>query len=344
MLKKLAYRTMTPFQGGLSPTTPKSTAVPLFGDTPSLLDISMGNRGGGNDIHERGSWGTGEDVDKSYREDGDLYRVDDKIKAVMQRLRARPKTRKESWVLEGVNGKEQVFDTYGSLQRFLRTNGLPFNRVRVRIAQQDKVNVVNHASDSTVMVKSISSKSGTMEIGSGFHIGGGLYVTCAHVIKRYNKYQQSSGSIQENDSQILISRGEEEGSASLVASDFGLDLAIIKSDMLSDVLTLEGAIVPQGAEVFAVGSPRGYENNISSGIVGGNNRDVFDYANAPKFTFTDANVLPGNSGGPLVLYDNGSVIGMMSLIVGADGLYGLNAALPASYIISFLKENGISLK
>ena len=338
MLTKIAYRTTTPFQGGLSPTTPKSTGVPLFGDTPSLQELSFG-QGRSNDLHGRGSWGEGEDVDKSYKSQGDDYRNDLKVKEIIERLRGRPKTRKERWVLEGSDGKEQEFSSQDSLQRYLRQNGLSFNRVRTRIAQQEKIDVVGQASNATVMVRSVSGKTNSMEIGSGFHIGNGLYVTCAHVIKRYNKYEQSSGSILENDAEILLSRNDEESYGVLIASDFRLDLAVIKSEMKSEILDLEVRDIPSGVEVFAVGSPRGYENNISAGIVGSTNRDVFDYPEAPKFTFTDANVLPGNSGGPLVMYDTGSVIGMMSLIVGAEGLYGLNAALPSKYILEFLKEN-----
>lgn len=339
MVQKTAYRTATPFQGGLSPSTPKSTAVPLFGDTPSLQELSFGANPKGNDIHGRGSWGTGDDVDKSYREEGSDYRVDDKIKSILNSLRSRQKTRKEYWVLEGGDGKEEKFDSYGSLQRYLRQNGLSFNRVRMRVAQQEKVDVISRASDATVMIKSISQETDMMEIGSGFHIGNGIYVTCAHVIQRYNKFEKSSGSIVNNNSQIILSRNEVEAEGILLASDLGLDLAIVKSAMESEILVLEPKLAPSGADVFVVGSPRGYENNVSSGIIGSNDRDVFDYPNAPKFTFTDANVLPGNSGGPLVMYGDGSVIGMMSLIVGAEGLYGLNAALPANYIINFLKDN-----
>lgn len=340
MFSKLAYRTTTPFQGGLSPTTPKSTGVPLFGDTPSLQELSFG-QGKGNDLHGRGSWGEGDDVDKSYKEQGDDYRVDIKIKDIINRLRSRPKSRKEKWVLEDTEGKEQEFSSQFALQRYLRQNGLSYNRVKTRVAQVEKINVVTQSAAATVMIRSVSGKTNTMEIGSAFHIGNGLYVTCAHVIKRYNKYELSSGSILDNDSEILLSRNDEEAYGQLVASDLGLDLAIVKSGMKSETLVLVPKEVSSGAEVFAVGSPRGYENNISSGIIGGNDRDVFSYPGAPKFTFTDANVLPGNSGGPLVSYDTGEVVGMMSLIVGAESLYGLNAALPSKYILKFLKESGL---
>lgn len=341
MFSKIAYRTTTPFQGGLSPTTPKSTGVPLFGDTPSLQDLSFGG-GSKNDLHGRGSWGEGEDVDKSYREQGDDYRVDVKIKDIINRLRSRPKSRKEKWILEDASGKEKEFSSHFELQRYLRQTGLSFNRVRTKIAQVETADVVNQALSATVMIRSVSRETNSMEIGSGFHIGNGLYLTCAHVIKKYNKYEVSNGGIIGEDTEILLSRGENEAYGSVVASDLGLDLAVVKSGLESETLVLEYKDISSGAEVFAVGSPRGYENNISAGIIGGKDRQVFNYSGAPTFTFTDANVLPGNSGGPLVSYDTGSVIGMMSLIVGAEGLYGLNAALPSKYILSFLKDNGLA--
>ncbi len=339
-IKSVAYRTTTPFQDGLSPTTNRSTAVPLFGDTPSLQDLSFGS-GQKNDIHGRGSWGVGEDVDSSYREQGDDYRVDAKINALLKKLMFRPKKKTEHWILEDSKGGALDFDDYKELQEYLRKGNIPFSRIRMRMAQQEKVDVVSIATMATVMVQSSLRGSNSMEVGAGFHIGGGIYVTCAHVIKRYNKYEQSSGSIEEKDIQISLLRDGLEMEGVLLASDFALDLAIVKSDFQSETIELESQKLPSGAEVFVIGSPRGYENNVSSGIISSNDRDVFEYPNAPKFVFTDANVLPGNSGGPLVSYEGGKVIGMMSLIVGAEGLYGLNAALPSNYILRFLKEKQI---
>ena len=340
MFQKITYRTTMPFQGGLSPTTPKSTAVPLFGDTPSLQDLSSGSTMK-NDLHGRGSWGNGEDIDHSYRSEGDDYRRDDKVNSILKKLTGRPRKKRERWILESVSGQDMEFDDYKEMQTYIRKNSLPFNRIRMRIAQQNRMDVVSKAIASSVMIQSSVIGSNSMEIGAGFHIGDGLYVTCAHVIQRYNKYEKSSGEIGDNNLRIVLIRDDLEVSGTLLASDFALDLAVVKSDMPSETLDLEGKSTPSGIDVFAVGSPRGYENNVSSGIVSGNDRPVFDYPNAPLFTFTDANVLPGNSGGPLVLYDKGTVIGMLSLIVGAEGLYGLNAALPASYILRFLKDKKI---
>lgn len=90
------------------------------------------------------------------------------------------------------------------------------------------------------------------------------------------------------------------------------------------------------SDVIAVGSPKGYENNVSESIVGGKDRIVFFFEGAPEYIFTDAQVLPGNSGGPLIELDTGTVINMMSLIIPAEGLYGLNAALPVERIRAML--------
>jgi S1-C subfamily serine protease len=59
--------------------------------------------------------------------------------------------------------------------------------------------------------------------------------------------------------------------------------------------------------------------------------------------FTDAKILPGNSGGPLVSLSDGKAIGMIEIIVGEDAPYGLNAAIQSEYLISAVKGMGIQI-
>jgi serine protease DegS len=130
--------------------------------------------------------------------------------------------------------------------------------------------------------------------------------------------------------------------AKLSKIDFKIDVAIVKtyeSDIGASVLNFKpSSDVLIGTRVFTVGSPSGFENNVTEGILSSRDRTVFKHTGAPKYLFTDAHVLPGNSGGALISETDGKVIGMMALIVSGIGLYGLNAAIPSEYLMDFAGE------
>lgn len=94
------------------------------------------------------------------------------------------------------------------------------------------------------------------------------------------------------------------------------DLALLKLDnYATPFLTLASQKYPkQGAKVFAIGSPLGITDSLTSGIITKASRDAL---------FTDTQILPGNSGGPLINTD-GKVIGVNTAVLAqnrnADGL------------------------
>ena len=187
-----------------------------------------------------------------------------------------------------------------------------------------------------------SSVGDSTEIGAGFCLGNGIFVTCAHAVQRYDKFnmpKETGASLRA----ITVGREDEASPAEILRVDYQKDLAILKSGMDAQALELgDSSKLQQGDRVFAVGSPRGFENNVSDGIISGLDRAVFWYEGAPRYIFTDAQVLPGNSGGPLLTYDDGKVVGVVSMIVGADkGLYGLNAAIPSIHVLKILKDIGV---
>jgi len=79
--------------------------------------------------------------------------------------------------------------------------------------------------------------------------------------------------------------------------------------------------------VVAIGSPFGFENSVSAGIVSAKGRSLPGDAYVP-FIQTDVAVNPGNSGGPLFNLA-GEVIGINSQIYSRSGGYqGLSFAIP----------------
>jgi len=80
--------------------------------------------------------------------------------------------------------------------------------------------------------------------------------------------------------------------------------------------------------VIAIGSPFGFENSVSAGVVSGVHRALPGGQMTP-FIQTDVAVNPGNSGGPL-LNAAGQVVGVNSQIYSRSGGYmGLSFAIPA---------------
>jgi serine protease Do len=82
-----------------------------------------------------------------------------------------------------------------------------------------------------------------------------------------------------------------------------------------------------GEWVVAIGSPFGFENSVSAGIVSAKSRSLPD-SNYVPFLQTDVAVNPGNSGGPLFNLA-GEVIGINSQIYSrTGGFQGISFAIP----------------
>ena len=132
--------------------------------------------------------------------------------------------------------------------------------------------------------------------------------------------------------------------AKIIGVDVRTDVALIK---------IEGSNLPVvpignpekakvGSWVAAIGSPFGFENSISAGIISAKGRTLPDESFVP-FIQTDVAVNPGNSGGPLFDID-GNVIGINSMIYSRTGGYmGVSFAIPidiAMNVADQLQANG----
>ena len=83
-----------------------------------------------------------------------------------------------------------------------------------------------------------------------------------------------------------------------------------------------------GDKVVAIGSPFGFDNTVTSGIISALNRDIME-SPLDDYIQTDAAINHGNSGGPL-LNMAGEVIGMNSIIFApTQGFAGLAFAIPS---------------
>jgi serine protease Do len=130
--------------------------------------------------------------------------------------------------------------------------------------------------------------------------------------------------------------------AKIIGRDPKTDLALIKIPASSDLSPIkfgDSEKIKVGEWVIAIGSPFGFEQTITAGIISGKGR-VIGAGPYDDFLQTDASINPGNSGGPLINL-KGEVVGINTAII-KNG-YGIGFAIPvnlAKGIISQLKTSG----
>ena len=169
-------------------------------------------------------------------------------------------------------------------------------------------------------------------LGSGFIIStDGYILTNAHVVEAADEIN-----VKLND--------KREFKAKVIGSDKRTDIALIKIDAtgLPAVKFGDPNRLKVGEWVIAIGSPFGFENSVTAGIVSAKGRSL-PQENFVPFIQTDAAVNPGNSGGPLFNM-RGEVVGINSQIYSrTGGFMGLSFSIPidvANDIATQLKTGG----
>lgn len=156
-----------------------------------------------------------------------------------------------------------------------------------------------------------------MGSGSGFIISDDGYVlTNAHVVASA-------------DEVTVALTDKREFKAKVIGVDRRTDIALLKIDAtgLPKLALGNSADVKVGEWVVAIGSPFGFENSVTAGIISAKGRSLSGESYVP-FLQTDVAVNPGNSGGPLFNL-KGEVVGINSQIFSRTGGYmGLSFAIP----------------
>ncbi|KER66981.1 MULTISPECIES: DegQ family serine endoprotease [Burkholderia] len=164
-------------------------------------------------------------------------------------------------------------------------------------------------------------------LGSGFVISSDGYIlTNAHVIDGANVV-------------TVKLTDKREYKAKVVGADKQSDVAVLKIDAsgLPTVKIGDPAQSKVGQWVVAIGSPYGFDNTVTSGIISAKSRALPD-ENYTPFIQTDVPVNPGNSGGPLFNLQ-GEVIGINSMIYSqTGGFQGLSFAIPINEAIKVKDE------
>ena len=170
-------------------------------------------------------------------------------------------------------------------------------------------------------------------LGSGFLLShDGYILTNAHVV---------SGA----DEILVKLTDKREFKAKVIGADRRTDVALIKIDggaNLPAVKFGDPSKLKVGEWVLAIGSPFGFENTVTAGIVSAKGRSL-PQENFVPFIQTDVAINPGNSGGPLFNM-RGEVIGINSQIYSrTGGFMGLSFAIPIDVALDIqtqLREKG----
>ena len=168
--------------------------------------------------------------------------------------------------------------------------------------------------------------------GSGFIVSNDGYIlTNAHVVKGA-------------DEVVVKLIDKRKFTAKVVGADMRTDVAVIKitAKDLPTVTLGDPKKLRVGEAVAAIGSPFGFENSVTAGIVSAKGRSL-PSENYVPFIQTDVPINPGNSGGPLFNM-KGEVVGINSQIYSRSGGYqGVSFAIPidvAMEVVDQLKSSG----
>ena len=158
--------------------------------------------------------------------------------------------------------------------------------------------------------------------GSGFIISpDGLVLTNAHVVRNAQRV-----TVKLTDRREFV--------AKVLGSDPKTDVAVLRIDAKDLPVVPLGSTkdLKVGEWVLAIGSPFGFENSVTAGVVSAKGRSLPDDSFVP-FIQTDVAVNPGNSGGPL-FNSRGEVVGINSQIYSRTGGYqGLSFAIPMETVL-----------
>ena len=136
--------------------------------------------------------------------------------------------------------------------------------------------------------------------------------------------------------------------ATVVGSDAGSDLAVLKVDTLpaeTASISLNTQEVEVGQTAIAIGNPFGLQNTMTIGVISGIARDLRGPTSPtggnfaiPNIIQTDAAINPGNSGGPL-LNIFGEIVGVNTAISSDSGTFdGVGYAVPAATVARVVPE------
>jgi serine protease Do len=171
-------------------------------------------------------------------------------------------------------------------------------------------------------------RSESRSLGSGFIIThDGYILTNAHVVEGADEINVKFTDKREYKAKVI--GADKRTDVALIKIDGGANLPVVKFG--------DPGKLKVGEWVVAIGSPFGFENTVTAGIVSAKGRSL-PQENFVPFIQTDVAINPGNSGGPLFNM-RGEVIGINSQIYSrTGGFMGLSFAIPIDVVLDVSKQ------
>jgi len=167
------------------------------------------------------------------------------------------------------------------------------------------------------------SKKQEHSLGSGVIVSkDGYIVTNHHVI------------VDADEIVITMNNSDKEYIATVIGSDKGSDLAVIKivAKDLKPIVLSHAKDIKLGDVVFAIGNPFGVGQTVTKGIVSALHKDHVGINQYENFIQTDASINPGNSGGALI-DSRGALIGINAAILSqSGGNHGIGFSIPIDMV------------
>jgi S1-C subfamily serine protease len=178
------------------------------------------------------------------------------------------------------------------------------------------------------------SDASSMSTGTGWHVGGGLIVTAAHVV-------DGAGAVR------IVGPGEKLITANVVQFDAKNDVAVLSVGPGYNLksVALARAPAPLGSHVLTIGYPLLSAMGTSHKVTSGEISATQGMQNDPTLYQISAPIQSGNSGGPLFNM-NGEVVGMVVSKLRAEQILktsgdlpqNVNYAVKTRYIEALLEE------
>lgn len=208
---------------------------------------------------------------------------------------------------------------------------------RGELADDEKttIQIFREASPSVVHITTLAHRRDRLNLnileipegtGTGF-----VYDDAGHIVTNFHVIRNAQAA-------KVVLADNSSWDAKLVGYEADKDVAVLKIDAppgrMTKVAIGESKDLLVGQKVFAIGSPFGLDQTLTTGVISGLGREIESVSGRTieGVIQTDAAINPGNSGGPL-LDSSGRLIGMNTMIVSSSGVFaGVGFAVPVDIV------------